>query len=271
MAFIKCVQTLCARTKLALKTCASGSIVERFGSRHFGKSVAMSCNAPNTTEVNPDEINKRLMEFFDDQKNWGENEIKVGRAWCKDELRIKSNTDLHKLWFVLLKEKNMLLSMEHESKEMMRLFPNPERLDKVEESMTNLEEVVRERNRAYYMLETGEDGERPVRLVINRLGIRFFYKMKERAIPHQRNLKWWRGLQVGHDNPLSVGSFLRLYREQLYLAKKRKRTRNLNHVQHLMRRFPHLDLEAVRKQYPEVDLEKARIQRRAYGSHEFNS
>lgn len=39
-----------------------------------------------------------LMEFFDDKKNWGESEVKVGRSWKKEELRIKSNSDLHKLW-----------------------------------------------------------------------------------------------------------------------------------------------------------------------------
>lgn len=39
------------------------------------------------------------MEFFDDPKNWGEMEVKCGRAWTIDELRIKSNSDLHKLWY----------------------------------------------------------------------------------------------------------------------------------------------------------------------------
>jgi hypothetical protein len=33
--------------------------------------------------------------------------------------------------FVLLKERNMLLTMEHECKEQAELFPNPERIDKV--------------------------------------------------------------------------------------------------------------------------------------------
>lgn len=42
--------------------------------------------------------------------------------------------------------------------------------------MDNLETVVRERNRAYHLLETGVDGERPGRLVTNQLGIKFFYR-----------------------------------------------------------------------------------------------
>lgn len=58
-------------------------------------------------------------------------EVKSGRAWTADELRIKSNSDLHKLWYVLLIEKNMLLTMEQECKEKVETFPSPERLDKV--------------------------------------------------------------------------------------------------------------------------------------------
>lgn len=36
--------------------------------------------------------------------------------------------------------------------------------------MTNLETVVKERNRAYWLLETGEDGERPGAWIIDELG-----------------------------------------------------------------------------------------------------
>lgn len=71
------------------------------------------------------------MEFFDNPKSWGENEVKHGRQWTADELRLKSNTDLHKLWYVLLKERNMLLTMEHEANDLMEYFPSPERIDKV--------------------------------------------------------------------------------------------------------------------------------------------
>ncbi|KAG8224582.1 hypothetical protein J437_LFUL003101 [Ladona fulva] len=232
---------------------------------------SFSIAAEEPKKVSSEEVNKRLMAFFDDTKNWGVNEVKVGRSWKRDELRLKSNSDLHKLWYVLLKEKNMLLTMEHASKEEMRLFPNPERIDKVEESMANLEEVVRERNRAYYLLETGEDGERPSRLVISPLGIRYCYRMKEYAIPKHRNMKWWRRLSVGHGSSVYLNRFLKLYREKLYLDKKRMRTRNLNHVQHLMKRYPDLDLEAIREQYPDVDIEKAKEGKRARGHHYRNN
>lgn len=116
------------------------------------------------------------MEFFDDKKNWGATEVRSGRSWTADELRLKSNTDLHKLWYVLLKERNMLLTMEEDAKNEVRLFPSPERLDKVLDSMDNLETVVRERNRAYHMLETGVNGERPGKEEKNILGLPFYYK-----------------------------------------------------------------------------------------------
>lgn len=97
-----------------------------------------------------------LMEFFDSPENWGQTAVKVGRSWKIDELRLKSNSDLHKLWFVLYKEKNMLLTMQEQCFDNGYAMPNPERIEKVEESMENLENVVKERNRAYFQLEVGE-------------------------------------------------------------------------------------------------------------------
>lgn len=196
-----------------------------------------------------------LMEFFEDKKNLGENEIKHGRAWNKDELRIKSNADLHKLWFVLLKERNMLLTMEHECNEKMELFPSPERLDKVNESMTNLEEVVRERNRAYFELETGETGERPAKLVTNPLGLKFYYRMFEHVIPKYANRKWKETHQF-HYRGSAVHKFLRLYREKLYNVKRKQRNRERNEVMHLLKRFPNMDRVALAGKYPSVDVEK---------------
>lgn len=70
----------------------------------------------------------------------------------------------------------MLLTMEHECNDKMELFPSAERIDKVKLSMENLETVVRERNTAYHLLETGVDGERPQRLVHNQLGMKYMYR-----------------------------------------------------------------------------------------------
>lgn len=67
----------------------------------------------------------------------------------------------------------MLLTMEQEAKDQTRLFPSPERLDKVADSMKNLEDVVRERNKAYHQLETGETGEQPRKLETSLLGLRY--------------------------------------------------------------------------------------------------
>lgn len=50
----------------------------------------------------------------------------------------------------------MLMTMEYNSEEQVEVFPNPERIDKVAESMDRIEEVVRERNEAYWQLEVGE-------------------------------------------------------------------------------------------------------------------
>ncbi|XP_076249140.1 mitochondrial ribosomal protein L47 [Calliopsis andreniformis] len=198
-----------------------------------------------------------LMEFFDDPTNWGKDVVKVGRSWRKEELRLKSNEDLHKLWFVLLKERNMLLTMEEAYKKQYEYFPNPERLDKVEDSMSNLENVVRERNKAYYMLETGTTGERPAKLTYNALGLRFFYRMRQYNIPKFMNNRWHKRHMFGY-NGYAVRKFLRLYREKLWNQKRRARNRAKNRVVKLMRMFPNMDLEAVKKQYPSVNIEKVK-------------
>lgn len=37
-------------------------------------------------------------EFFEPKENWEKTEVPTGRSWRKDDLRLKSNSDLHKLW-----------------------------------------------------------------------------------------------------------------------------------------------------------------------------
>lgn len=215
----------------------------------------------HTTKPNYD-----LMEFFDAKKNWSETNIKVGRSWKVDELRIKSNTDLHKLWFVLLKERNMLYTMEHECNENMRLFPNAERVDKVQTSMNNIETVIRERNVAYYKLETGETGERPTEEVISKIGLPETYEKREYYIPRFMNTRWVRPyLENGYISSRAVKKFLQLYTEKQRNEKRKARNRDFSHVQQLLKRFPDMDMEKLKAEYPDVDIDKAKRSKKARG------
>lgn len=58
----------------------------------------------------------------------------------------------------------MLLTMQEAYKKEGEVLPSEERIYKVNDSMKNLENVVRERNKAYWQLEVdqNETGERPI-------------------------------------------------------------------------------------------------------------
>ncbi|XP_015115688.1 39S ribosomal protein L47, mitochondrial [Diachasma alloeum] len=203
-----------------------------------------------------------LMAFFDDKKNWGQTTVKTGRSWKLDELRIKSNEDLHKLWYILLKERNMLMTMEHAHAQEWEYFPNPERIDKVEESMENLEKVVRERNQAYHYLETGVHGERPMKTVRDQLGLRRWYKMCQHPIPKWLNSGFRKKYIFSHGG-YAVSKFLRKFKEKMWLARRRGITEHKAIVRKIFRRFPNVDVEAVREKYPDVDIDKAMKCRRS--------
>ena len=54
-----------------------------------------------------------------------------GRSWRASELRLKSFEDLHKLWFVLAKERNILLAERAASRTTKEAVKNPSRYRKV--------------------------------------------------------------------------------------------------------------------------------------------
>lgn len=204
------------------------------------------------------------MEFFDDKKNWNENEVKHGRSWNLPELRIKSNTDLHKLWYILLKERNMLITMEQEYKNEWKWWASPERIDKVKESMKNIESVVRERNRAYFELETGEDGERSGRVTSNVLGLRVYRKYVECEVPLWLDQKWIEKSTATYGG-FAVRKFLKLYREKLYNEKRKAVNRDRNHLIRLLSRFPDLDQQMLAEKYPHIDFDTLRKKDRFRG------
>ena len=99
-----------------------------------------------------------LLQFFEPKEFWGRKLVessKTGQAWTIEALRLKSNTDLHKLWYILLKERNMLLTLDLECEMTDRTTPGEERIEKVEQSMENILQLVEERNEAYHLLEKG--------------------------------------------------------------------------------------------------------------------
>lgn len=131
-----------------------------------------------------------LDEFFDLPENWGANTVKSGAPWDAKQLRTKSNEDLHKLWYILLKEKNMLLTLEQESKRQRVAMPSPERLRKIERSMARLETVVKERETALRLLQTGQERPQPGGWRKDVFGRVNWYKFSEHAVPWYMNKEY---------------------------------------------------------------------------------
>ncbi|XP_062901832.1 39S ribosomal protein L47, mitochondrial [Mobula hypostoma] len=161
---------------------------------------------------------KGLEEFFDDPGNWGEPTVKSGAPWTAKQLRLKSNEDLHKLWYVLLKEKNMLLTIEQEAKRQRLQMPSPERLKKVERSMTRIDTIVHEREKALRLLQTGQQRSYPGAWRKTIFGQTYWYKFKEWPIPWYLN-KIYRRKRFY--TPAYVDIFVRRQIEK-YLRKKNR-------------------------------------------------
>lgn len=195
-----------------------------------------------------------LMEFFDLPENWGETKVRVGREWRVEELRVKSNGDLHKLWYVLLKERNMLLTMAHEANASCEHFPNPERQDKVDQSMINIETVVRERNKAYMELEVGEGEtyERPSVFRPDLFGRHRNVSCSQHLLPYRLN-KQYQDL-YGPGKGRYVDEFVAKLREQKARRIQRRTYQDWAAVRQLLRRFPNLDMEYLQELYPRVPV-----------------
>lgn len=89
---------------------------------------------------------KNLYDFTQykaDSRQYGAS----GRPWRAEELRLKSHDDLHKLWYVLLKEKNKLKSDWLVSQQLQQQFYGYSDLVKVRLSMSRLLTIVNERKK----------------------------------------------------------------------------------------------------------------------------
>uniref|UniRef100_A0A4W6FF16 Large ribosomal subunit protein uL29m n=1 Tax=Lates calcarifer TaxID=8187 RepID=A0A4W6FF16_LATCA len=186
------------------------------------------CRALHTT------ISRRgLEEFFDLPENWGEVKVKSGAPWTAKQLRAKSNEDLHKLWYVLLKERNMLLTLEQEARRQRVQMPSPERIRKVG---ATLETVVNERETALRLLQTGQEKGRP--------GFFFFASgidSKEYAIPWYMNRRYKRKRFY---TPKFVQPYIRLRIEKYHRERARKANLERESQAKLKQKFPHMKVSS---------------------------
>nr|GMC74383.1 39S ribosomal protein L47, mitochondrial-like [Ipomoea batatas] len=109
------------------------------------KSESSGAAAASGTAVR-EAFQNPLEQFFEaDRSVDDEKPVVYGRSWKASELRLKSWDDLNKLWYVLLKEKNMLMTQRQMLYAQNLRFPNPERISKVRKSMCRIKHVLTER------------------------------------------------------------------------------------------------------------------------------
>ncbi|XP_069550857.1 large ribosomal subunit protein uL29m [Brachyistius frenatus] len=178
-----------------------------------------------------------LEEFFDFPENWGETNVKSGAPWTAKQLRTKSHEDLHKLWYVLLKERNLLLTLGQEARRQRVQMPSPERLRKVERSMIRLETVVTERETALRLLQTGQEKGRPGTWRRNIFGYVYWYRFKEYAIPWYMNKRYKRKRFF---TPKFVQPHLRLRLEKYLRERARKANFKKQTLAKLKEKFPEI-------------------------------
>lgn len=73
----------------------------------------------------------------------------LGRAWRCDELRTKGFEDLHKLWWVVIRERNMLFTECVEYKRLRQSWPKAHLLHKTQLSLARIKTILTERMKAY--------------------------------------------------------------------------------------------------------------------------
>ncbi|KAL9239090.1 hypothetical protein vseg_013442 [Gypsophila vaccaria] len=114
--------------------------------RICGRILSSAAKAEHPGAAAAVSVRNPLEEFFEvDRTADDDKRLVYGRSWKANELRLKSWDDLNKLWYVLLKEKNMLMTQRQMLNAQNLRFPNPERISKVRKSMCRIKHVLTER------------------------------------------------------------------------------------------------------------------------------
>ncbi|GAA6041803.1 hypothetical protein JCM8097_007168 [Rhodosporidiobolus ruineniae] len=108
---------------------------------------------PKQQDTNTD--NHPLWRFFHDQQSLEVPDKRVdnsSRSWTALELRRKSFDELHQLWYVLLRERNVLLTQREEARrlrvDLSGFSAVPDKLRLCQKSMARIKQVLSERRHA---------------------------------------------------------------------------------------------------------------------------
>ncbi|KAG0659598.1 54S ribosomal protein L4 mitochondrial [Rhodotorula mucilaginosa] len=102
-----------------------------------------------------DTSNHPLWRFFHDQQSLevpDKRKDNSSRSWTAPELRLKSFTELHQLWYILLRERNVLLTQREEARrlrvDLSGYTAVPDKLRLCQKSMARIKQVISERRHA---------------------------------------------------------------------------------------------------------------------------
>ncbi|KAJ2511958.1 54S ribosomal protein L4 mitochondrial, partial [Coemansia sp. RSA 2049] len=118
----------------------------------FGRVTAITRQLSTRRATQNSLITRGLEEFFEGGERLPKKPEQTGRAWAASELRLKSWEDLHKLWYVVLKERNILASQTEEANRLgvhQEAFRNKGRIVKCKKTMARIKTVLNERKIAW--------------------------------------------------------------------------------------------------------------------------
>jgi large subunit ribosomal protein L47 len=124
-------------------------------SRIFLRTVPATANMTPATRNfgSTSTCNKGFEDFYDKLKP--DEVMSAGRAWIAADLRKKSFNDLHALWWILYKERNLLLTLRQTTRQ--KLMPMPQldenRYIRVKRSMAAIKLVLDERKKIDALLK----------------------------------------------------------------------------------------------------------------------
>ncbi|KAI9143983.1 mitochondrial 39-S ribosomal protein L47 (MRP-L47)-domain-containing protein [Paraphysoderma sedebokerense] len=127
---------------------------------NFTRSFSSRARSASISARSSALLPRGIDEFFENGKSVAVNKVISGRPWEAAELRKKSFEDLHKLWFVLLKERNVLATQKEECYRLGVDFIHVDRVYKCKLSMKRIKQVLRERQLLWQKAKNLQEAER---------------------------------------------------------------------------------------------------------------